>query len=225
MLRAGAAVAAAWALPAPAPLLPPLAAALRVRTTLDTAQVALTFDDGPHAQGTLLVLEALARHGVVATFFMVGEQVRRNPALAREVAEQGHGIAVHGDRHRNLLRLTPWQIRDDLARAHATIGEHTGIDATLHRAPYGIYSWPALREVRRRGWEPVLWSRWGRDWTRGATPRSIAAKVSDGVRAHDILLLHDADDYSAPGSHRRTAEALPRVLEALAPYELVALGR
>ena len=215
--------AAGWGLPACAPLYPPLADRLRIRTRLDVPRVALTFDDGPHAEGTVLVLEALARAGVVATFFLVGEQVRKNPGLARELVAQGHGVAVHGDRHRNLLRLTPRQIAEDLSRAHETIGEHTGVDARLHRAPFGIYSWPALREVSRRGWEPVLWSRWGRDWTRRATPEGIAATVSDGVRPRDILLLHDADDYSAPGSHRRTAQALPRVLDALAPYALVGL--
>jgi hypothetical protein len=70
--------------------------------------------------------------------------------------------------------------------------------------------------VRARGWVPLLWSRWGRDWTRRATPASVAAKVADGVREGDVLLLHDADHYSAPGSWRATAAALPRVLEAVA---------
>jgi peptidoglycan/xylan/chitin deacetylase (PgdA/CDA1 family) len=69
--------------------------------------------------------------------------------------------------------------------------------------------------VRRRGWTPLLWSRWGRDWARRATPLTIAAKVTADLHAGDVLLLHDADDYSAPGSHERTAQALPRVLEAI----------
>ena len=224
-LALGTAAAAAWTVPALAPLHPPLASALRIRTRLDGRAVALTFDDGPHPEGTPAMLDALAEAGALATFFMVGEQVRRSPALAAEVVAAGHAVAVHCDRHRNLLRLAPRQLAADLDRAHETIGEHTGIDATLHRAPYGIYSWTALHAVARRGWEPVLWSRWGRDWTRRATPGGIAAKVSDGVQPGDILLLHDADDYSAPGSHRRTAGALPRVLDALAGYELVGLGR
>ena len=86
---------------------------------------------------------------------------------------------------------------------------------TVYRPAYGIFSWPGLAAVRRRGWTPLLWSRWGRDWARSATPESIAAKVTDGLRGGDVLLLHDADTYSAPGSHRRTAAALPRVLEEL----------
>ena len=54
---------------------------------------------------------------VAATFFLVGEQVRRSPALAREVAQRGHDVALHCDRHRNLLRLTAPQVSEDLARA------------------------------------------------------------------------------------------------------------
>jgi peptidoglycan/xylan/chitin deacetylase (PgdA/CDA1 family) len=86
----------------------------------------------------------------------------------------------------------------------------------LHRAPYGIYSWAALGAVRARSWTPLLWTRWGRDWRRRATAESICATVAGDLRAGDVLLLHDADDYSGPGSWRATAAALPRVLDAVA---------
>jgi hypothetical protein len=95
----------------------------------------------------------------------------------------------------------------------------------LHRPPYGIYSWPALRAVRTRGWTPTLWSRWGRDWRRFTTAERIAATVTRDLAAGDVLLLHDADHYSAPGSWRRTVAALPLVLDAIAAtgLETVAL--
>jgi len=214
---AAAAGAASWAFPALAPVVPGVAALLRIPTRSDVpGTVALTFDDGPHADGTPAVLEALAREGARATFFLVGEQVRRAPALAAEIAGAGHAVAVHGDRHRNLLRLTPRAIAADLDRAAETIAGACGVAPTLHRAPYGIYSWPALRAVRARGWVPLLWSRWGRDWTRRATPASVASTAAGGVREGDVLLLHDADHYSAPGCWRATAAALPRVLETVA---------
>jgi peptidoglycan/xylan/chitin deacetylase (PgdA/CDA1 family) len=177
---------------------------------------ALTFDDGPHAQGTVAVLEILARANVHATFFLVGEQVRRDPALAREIADAGHGIGLHCDRHRNLLRLTPWQVREDIARAHETIAASTGVSPELYRPPYGVLNAAALRLARGRGWRTLLWSQWGRDWEARATADSIATRVTRGVSEGSVLLLHDADDYSAPGSWRRTVEAIPRVLHALA---------
>ncbi len=177
---------------------------------------ALTFDDGPHAQGTAAVLEVLARERVRATFFLVGEQVRRNPGLAREIGAAGHVIGLHCYRHRNLLRLAPTQVREDIDRAQEAIEDVTGRSPELYRPPYGALNASALRLARARGWRTLLWSQWGRDWERRATPASIAARVTAGAGEGAVLLLHDADDYSAPGSWRRTAAALPAVLDTLA---------
>lgn len=214
-LIAGAGVGAAWCLPALAPIAPPVAQALRVPCRLAGDGVALTFDDGPHPEGTPAVLEVLRSAGARATFFLVGEQVERWPALAGEIAAAGHGIALHGYRHCNLLRVTPRALAADLDRAAAVIAAATGVAPASYRPPYGIFSPAGLVIARRRGWRALLWSRWGRDWGRRATPESIAAKVTEDVGPGDVLLLHDADHYSARGSHRRTAAALPRVLAEL----------
>jgi peptidoglycan-N-acetylglucosamine deacetylase len=176
---------------------------------------ALTFDDGPHAEGTPAVLEILARERVPATFFLVGEQIRRNPSLPREILDAGHRIALHCDRHRNLLRLGPAQVREDIARAEAAIGDATGLVPELYRPPYGVLNAAALRLARSRGWRTLLWSQWGRDWEKLATPESIAAKATEGAGEGSVLLLHDADDYSAEGSWRRTVAALPSVIETM----------
>ena len=219
------AAAALWTLPALAPVVPPVARALGIpRRVEQPGAVALTFDDGPHPQGTPAVLEVLARAGARATFFLVGEQVLRDPALAAEIAAAGHAIALHGHRHRNLLRLAPRAVEDDLERGADAVAGATGAAIALHRPPYGIYSWPALHAVRTRGWTPLLWSRWGHDWRRHTTAAAIAAEVTEDVTAGDVLLLHDADDYSAPGSWRRTVAALPRVLDTLAARGLRTQG-
>jgi peptidoglycan-N-acetylglucosamine deacetylase len=177
---------------------------------------ALTFDDGPHPQGTPATLEVLAAAGARATFFLVGEQVRRNPGLVGEIVAAGHDIGLHCDRHRNLLRLAPWQVRADIARAQATIEAASGRAIGLYRPPYGIFNATALRAARARDWRALLWSHWGKDWQAQATPESIATLVTGGARAGSVLLLHDADDYSAPESWRRMVAALPRVLDTLA---------
>jgi peptidoglycan-N-acetylglucosamine deacetylase len=181
---------------------------------------ALTFDDGPHAQGTPAVLDTLARERVAATFFLVGEQIERDPALAREIADAGHQVALHCHRHRNLVRLGPRQVREDLARAQHAIESSTGRQPRLYRPPYGVLNAAALQLARSRGWRTLLWSHWGRDWERRATPSSIAMRVTAGAGPGAVLLLHDADHYSAPGSWRRTAAALPRVLHTLRAHEI-----
>jgi peptidoglycan-N-acetylglucosamine deacetylase len=202
--------------PGLAPVVPPLGTALGVELRQEGADgVAITFDDGPHPEGTPLVLETLREAGVTATFFLAGEQVARRPALAAEIVAAGHRVELHCHRHRNQLRLTPRQLLDDADRAREAIEDATGQAIHDYRPPYGIFSALGLRAIRRRGWRPVLWSLWGRDWTRRATAESIARRATNGARDGDILLLHDADYYSAGGSWRRTAAALPLILEGL----------
>lgn len=212
----GAAATVLHAGPALAPVVPAIGDALGVMLREDGEQgVALTFDDGPHPQGTPAVLETLREAGAVATFFLAGEQVERRPALVAEIVAAGHRVELHCHRHRNQLRLTPRSLLDDAERARAAIEAAGGQEVRDYRPPYGIFSAAGLRAVRGRGWRPVLWSQWGRDWRSDATPRSIAARATSGVRAGDVLLLHDADYYSAPGSWIRTAGALPIILETL----------
>ncbi|HEV2924064.1 MAG TPA: polysaccharide deacetylase family protein [Solirubrobacteraceae bacterium] len=208
---------ASYVLPGLAQIWPRLRDALGVESrTASGAGYALTFDDGPHPQGTAAVLETLAAAGAHATFFLVGEQLRRNPSLGGEIVAAGHTIGLHCDRHRNLLRMAPRQVRADIDRAQATIEDLTDSSPAIYRPPYGILNASALRLARRRGWRTLLWSGWGRDWERSATPESIASRLTQGASAGSVLLLHDADDYGAPGSWRQTAAALPRVLDTLA---------
>ena len=208
---------AAWLAPAPAAHVPLLCDVLGIARRLDlgSGAVGLTFDDGPHRYGTPAVLDALAAAGARATFFVVGEQVRRDRGLVREIAAAGHRLAVHGDRHRALTLVGPRALRTDLDRCAALVAELGGRPPERYRPPYGVFTPAALLEVRRRGWTPLLWSAWGRDWRTRATAESIAALATRGVCGGDVVLLHDADHYSAPQSWRATAAALPRILDEL----------
>jgi peptidoglycan-N-acetylglucosamine deacetylase len=200
-----------------APVASAAAASLRLPRTLPagTTGIAITFDDGPHPEGTPAMLEMLSRARAHATFFMVGEQVARRPALAAEVAAAGHRVALHGFRHRLQLRTSPAAIEDDLRRGTDAIAAATGIVPDLHRPPYGIYSAHGLAAVRAAGMSPLLWSAWGRDWRKLTTPARIFARVEQKLSPGGVILLHDADFYSAAQSHRRTVQALGMILAEL----------
>jgi peptidoglycan/xylan/chitin deacetylase (PgdA/CDA1 family) len=205
-----------------APVHPSAAAALALPRTLPMGVhgVALTFDDGPHPEGTVAILDVLARAGARATFFVIGEQVQRRPALVAEMAAAGHVIALHGYRHRLQARLTASQVRDDLERGAAAIADAVGSGPVWHRPPYGIYSSAGLRATRGAGLRPLLWSRWGKDWRKFTTPRRIAGRALAGVLPGDVILLHDADFYSARHSYRHTAKALELVTRQLSDRKL-----
>jgi peptidoglycan-N-acetylglucosamine deacetylase len=199
-----------------APVVPAAAEALGVPRQLRGASgVALTFDDGPHPEGTPAVLEFLARENLTAAFFLVGEQVERRPELAARIAAAGHLVALHGYRHRLQLRMRPGEAEADLRRGGAAIEAATGTAPRWHRPPYGIYSPWGLEIARGAGMAPLLWSRWGKDWRKFTTPGRIAARATRELAAGDVILLHDADFYSSQNSHRRTLAALPLIAAAL----------
>jgi peptidoglycan-N-acetylglucosamine deacetylase len=180
-----------------------------------SASVAITFDDGPHPEGTPRMLETLAEFDASATFFVVGEQVVKRPELARQIIEGGHVIGLHGYLHRPHTLRNAKQIDEDFERGLAAIEDATGVQPRLHRPPYGIYSPASLRIARERGLQPLLWSKWGKDWRKVTTPEQITKRVVQGVTAGDVILLHDADYYSARCSHRRTAAAFPEIMKTL----------
>jgi peptidoglycan/xylan/chitin deacetylase (PgdA/CDA1 family) len=213
---AASAAAAVHAGPALAPVVPGLGPALGItmRQGGEEGDVALTFDDGPHPQGTPAILEVLRERRATATFFLAGEQVVPRPALVAEIVAAGHRVELHCHRHRNLLRLGPRAFLEDAERARAAIEDAGGQAVADYRPPYGIFSAATLRAARHH-WRVVLWSRWGRDWDRRATAESIARRASTGIVAGDIVLLHDADYYSARGSWVRTAAALPVILDEI----------
>ena len=200
-----------------APVVPRVAAAAGIPLRTGDAAVTLTFDDGPHDEGTPAILDLLDAARVKATFFLVGEQVERRPALAAEIAARGHVVGLHAYRHRPQPVLRARAVADDLARGAAAIEAATGAALAWHRPPYGLYSVAGLDLVRERGLRPLLWSRWGKDWRRLTTPERIAARrATRALSPGDVILLHDSDAYSAKESWRRTAAALPAILEAIA---------
>ncbi|MCZ7664727.1 MAG: polysaccharide deacetylase family protein [Thermoleophilia bacterium] len=213
--------AAYWA-PGVAAFSASLRHALGIRDRLDDRRaVALTFDDGPHPEGTPAVLDLLEGAGVEATFFLVGEQVERRPDLARSIAQRGHAVGLHAYRHGALPRFGPWRLEKDTRRAAKVIRSATGVAPRLARPPYGVFTVGDLIMARRHGLRLVYWTRWGRDWEADASGGSIADLASRDLCGGEIILLHDADHYAVPGSWRRTADALPEILERLKRKGLV----
>ena len=176
--------------------------------------VLLTFDDGPDPDATPAVLDALDAAGAKATFFMVGEQAYEHRALAREVANRGHEVGLHGYEHVEHDELGG-RVKDDLARGLGTLEAATGRRPRLFRPPYGRFSEDSYDACRDLRLDPVYWSAWGGDWepVPAAWIADIATRdLGDGT----ILLLHDSARYAYRNSAAPTAEALPAILAAAA---------
>jgi peptidoglycan/xylan/chitin deacetylase (PgdA/CDA1 family) len=213
-VAAGGTLVAHWS-PAIAAVVPGAADVFGIPTTVAGNGVLLTFDDGPHPDGTPAILSELDRVGASAVFFVSGEQVERYPELVREIAGRGHELGLHGYRHQTRRQWGSRLLADDTGRARAAVSDAAGVEPHLYRPPHGVFSLAGLRLIRKLGLQPLLWSKWGRDWNRRATPETITARATGGLEGGDVVLLHDADHYSARGSWRATAAAIGLIADRI----------
>ena len=177
------------------------------------ARAALTFDDGPDPDATPAVLDALDAAGVKATFFVVGEQLMRHWAIAREARARGHQLALHGAAHPRHAELGPAAARDEVARGVGAFEAATGEQAELFRPPYGRFSEHSHEACLKLGLTPVYWSAWGCDWEPIPAER-IADLVTRDLAAGAIVLLHDSARYAVRESAVPTAGAIPAIAAA-----------
>lgn len=186
--------------------------------------VALTLDDGPHPEVTPRVLDLLDRYHAQATFFCVGRKVEAHAELAREIVGRGHQIGNHSYAHSNAFAFNgPRGMKREIERAQEAIERVTGRLPTLFRAPAGIRN-PFLEPVLcRLGLHLTAWTRRGFD-TVTADPARVAKRLTDGLAAGDILLLHDGSSAQDAAGRPVILEALPRVLEAMASAGLRSVG-
>ena len=182
------------------------------RGRTDTKSVCLTFDDGPSAD-TEGVLDVLSRHGLCATFFMVGRQVERYPETARRVVRGGHEIGNHSYSHPLYLYRSPRRTRLELQRAQQVIADLTGVRPRLARPPCGVRSPAYFTAAHDLGLQTVQWTIAGFDWKK-RTPSQIAFDVVRQAEAGAIILLHDGDSENR-SDRSATVAALPLIIEGL----------
>jgi peptidoglycan-N-acetylglucosamine deacetylase len=181
------------------------------RRTTGTPEVALTFDDGPDPAQTPQALAMLRRHGVKATFCLVGVNVQAFPRLVRQIAGDGHTLCNHSWGHDVRLGLrSRTGIRDDLARTNEAIrAAAPGSRVSYYRQPGGAWTASIVAVSRELGMTPLHWTVDPQDWRKPGAG-SIANTVNSGTTRGAIVLLHDAG-----GDRRGTISALRSILPNL----------
>jgi len=159
-------------------------------------EMALTFDDGPNPAWTPQLLDVLARHGVKATFFLLGQFAEREPALARSIADAGHLIGNHSWSHCNLSLAAPRRVRDELAYTKDILEQVTGRPVRFFRPPFGARRAYVLSSSRALGMTPVMWNAMTNDWAERSPDRiadrlakRIDSRHRSGMAAN--IVLHD----------------------------------
>lgn len=197
----------------------------RSRTALGPAQLpagpfaALTFDDGPRAGTTDLLLDGLARRGVHATFFVIGENVEGNEELLVRMEREGHQIGLHTFHHKSLASVNGRDFYAEVDKLRETLRGLVDQRDFMLRPPYGMIT-PSNRA--RAGAPIILWSVDPEDWSDRDTQRQTAA-ILDGVEDGSIILLHDIYPASVDTALTVVDELMARGYKFVTVEELFAL--
>lgn len=182
----------------------------------DVRRVALTFDDGPD-ELTERYLDVLDRHGVAATFFVMGDLTEARPGAIAEYLRRGHQVGSHGYDHTRFTKLSPRGVREQLARTQRAIGP-VPQGRLWVRPPYGAMGPMDMAAMLASGHVIAMWSVDSRDYD-PSEPAEIVARCGPELIANgDVLLFHEG--------HEWTLAALPRIIEALVGdgFELVTMA-
>lgn len=174
--------------------------------TVDGKYIALTFDDGPHPENSVALLEILGKHGAKATFFVMGSHAEKYPELLRRMKEEGHEIANHSWSHPKLLSRDFAEIRGELDRTSEAIFAATGEKPALFRPPFMDTS-PTLENwiFKQTGMKTITAGVDSGDW-KGQDAAATKEAVVSGATPGAIVLAHE---------RKATAEALDGILAAL----------
>jgi len=181
-------------------------------TEVATSQkaVAITFDDGPNPIYTPQVLEIFANVEGKATFFMIGEQMEKNPEVVKEVAEQGHEIGNHTFSHPKLSELTPADCLAEMERNEQIIRELTGQSPVVFRPPYLDYNHDTISIVESKGYSMIgALNLEAQDWEQPGVEHILSASRKS-VRNGSILIFHDGY-----GDRSQTIQAVKKLVSEL----------
>jgi peptidoglycan/xylan/chitin deacetylase (PgdA/CDA1 family) len=179
------------------------------RAPANALPVSLTFDDGPNAVYTPQVLDILARYGVRATFFVVGQEVVQHPELVQRIVAEGHTLGNHTWDHRNLTQLTAEEVASEFDRTQEALIAAGVPSVRCARAPFGRVNQVVRDAVSARGLSLSRWTADSNDWKTLGT-QAIVREALKGAQSGAVILLHD----SGPDMSQ-TVAALPAIIDGI----------
>lgn len=187
-------------------------------------QVALTFDDGPDPETTPRVLDLLDRYDAKASFFCIGERAAAYPAIIRDMVRRGHSVENHSYRHSYAFAFYGLsRQRREIKRTQDAVETAAGRAPRFFRAPVGFRNLLLEPVLVRQGLRYVSWTRRGYDAVHG-NAQKVFARLTDGLAAGDILLLHDAGSAKTSIGKPVVLTVLPALLGRLSEQGLTAVS-
>lgn len=179
---------------------------------LESGPIYLTFDDGPHPENTVPILEVLEAHGVRGCFFLLGDRIPAAREVVDRILSGGHRIGYHGMTHKTWWFTDPNRLKLEtnpmvLSKLMDNPFEDPRALPLLLRPPFGRFDFSLLTAARRLKAHLVLWRLVVGDWIEDQTADDISGKLLTNTRPGDIVVLHDGGK-----NGHLLAEALDRVI-------------
>ena len=154
----------------------------------------LTFDDGPHPEVTIPLLDLLREHNVKATFFIIGKYAQQHPELLKQMISEGHKVANHTYTHPSFEKVSLQQKLTEVIKTNNIIEEITGESCKMFRAPKGAWDFKLLFKLFRLKITAIHWSRDSMDYLKESPEKLMSRFNEKPIEPGDILLFHDDND-------------------------------
>jgi peptidoglycan-N-acetylglucosamine deacetylase len=181
------------------------------RLPRSSKKLAFTYDDGPNDPHTLRLIEVLAKHGVRATFFLIGRHAQQRPEIVRELVKAGHVVGNHTYTHPQLIFQSKPQIKAQLLACQNVLADTLGQSSNLFRPPYGGRRPAVMQIARELGLQPIMWSVTCYDWN-PTTVERIEWHATRQIRGGDVILLHDGGNLEMGADRSQTVAATDRLI-------------
>jgi peptidoglycan/xylan/chitin deacetylase (PgdA/CDA1 family) len=151
----------------------------------------LTFDDGPDALYTPVILDCLKELKIQASFFVLGEKVERFPEIFRRIQTEGHNIGIHGYTHHTFLFQKSGIIREQIKKTQKLLDYFLGKRTMFLRPPFGRFGWNTIKIARQQGLKIILWDILPGDYLEKWSVSDIVNRVSAQIKGGSIIVFHD----------------------------------
>ena len=176
--------------------------------------VYLTFDDGPIPEVTLWVLEKLKEYNAKATFFCIGDNIDKNPAVFKKIEDDGHGIGNHTYNHLNGWKTKNKTYLDNIKKCEEklqhSLKKKNNLQSKLFRPPYGKLKIAQSRAIRQLGYKIIMWDILSADFDPSIPKEKCLENVLTNIKSGSIIVFHDSIKAS-----KNLEYALPKTLEYL----------
>ena len=176
----------------------------------DEQAIYLSFDDGPIPEVTPWVLEQLQQYDAKATFFCIGDNVRKHPEIFQKIISEGHAVGNHSFNHLNGWRTRSHLYLENVLQAQKEMEQYM-VEATgsrLFRPPYGRLKEQQARLLRENDFKVVMWDVLSVDYKQRLSPENCFKNVVNNAEAGSIIVFHDSLK-----AEKNMKATLPRVLE------------